>query len=85
MLLAETEPIIRRLAQELWSALRKESRMARTVVLHKLKTSEFKILTRSHTPGSSPSSYKELDHRLEAARAGSISIRSSAIGSLVLV
>jgi hypothetical protein len=38
---------------------RKETRTARTVVL-KLKTSEFKILTRSHTPGSSPSSYEEL-------------------------
>jgi len=37
----------------------KESRIARTVVL-KLKTSEFKILTRSHTPGSPPSSCEEL-------------------------
>jgi DNA polymerase-4 len=36
-----------------------ESRIARTVVL-KLKTSEFKILTRSHTPGSPPCSCKEL-------------------------
>jgi DNA polymerase-4 len=59
VLLAETEPMIRRLAEKLWSASRKESRMARTVVL-KLKTSEFKILTRSHTPGSPPSSYEEL-------------------------
>jgi hypothetical protein len=32
-----------------WTASRKESRIARTVVL-KLKTSEFKTLTRSHTP-----------------------------------
>ena len=59
MLLAETEPMIR-LAEKLWSVSRKESRMARTVVL-KLKTSEFKILTRSllrRTDG----------HRLEAAR-----------------
>jgi DNA polymerase-4 len=59
MLLPETEPMIRRLAEKLWSALRKESRMARTVVL-KLKTSEFTILTRSHTPGSPPSSCEEL-------------------------
>ena len=59
VLLAETEPMIRRLAEKLWSASRKESRMARTVVL-KLKTSEFKILTRSHTPGSPPSSCEEL-------------------------
>src|ERR1700722_13176120 len=57
--LAETEPMIRRLAEKLWLASRKESRMARTVVL-KLKTSEFKILTRSHTPGSLPSSCEEL-------------------------
>jgi len=59
VLLAETEPMIRRLAEKLWSASRKESRMARTVVL-KLKTSEFKILTRSHTPGSPLSSCEEL-------------------------
>ena len=59
VLLTETEPMIRRLAEKLWSASRKESRMARTVVL-KLKTSEFKILTRSHTPGSPPSSCEEL-------------------------
>ena len=57
--LVETEPMIRRLAEKLWSASRKESRIARTVVL-KLKTSEFKILTRSHTPCSPPSSYEEL-------------------------
>jgi len=57
--LAETEPMIRRLAEKLWSASRKESRIARTVVL-KLKTSEFKILTRSHTPDSPPSSCEEL-------------------------
>jgi len=57
--LSETEPMIRRLAEKLWSASRKEPRIARTVVL-KLKTSEFKILTRSHTPGSPPSSCEEL-------------------------
>jgi DNA polymerase-4 len=34
-------------------------RIARTVVL-KLKTSEFKILTRSHTPSTPPSSCEEL-------------------------
>ena len=59
VLLAETEPMIRRLAEKLWTASRKESRLARTVVL-KLKTSEFKLLTRSHTPGSPPSSSEEL-------------------------
>jgi DNA polymerase-4 len=57
--LAETEPMIRRLAEKLWSASRKESRIARTVVL-KMKTSEFKSLTRSHTPDTPPSSCEEL-------------------------
>jgi DNA polymerase IV len=57
--LAETEPMIRRLAEKLWTASRKESRIARTVVL-KLKTSEFKVLTRSYTPDSSPSSCEKL-------------------------
>jgi DNA polymerase IV len=57
--LTETEPMIRRLAGKVWSASRNESRLARTVVL-KLKTSEFKILTRSHTPESPPSSCEEL-------------------------
>ncbi|MGA2964444.1 MAG: DNA polymerase IV [Candidatus Korobacteraceae bacterium] len=59
VLLPETEPMIRGLAEKLWSASRKEPRMARTVVL-KLKTSEFKILTRSHTPDSPPASCEEL-------------------------
>lgn len=57
--LSETEPMVRRLAEKLWSASRKESRTARTVVL-KLKTSEFRILTRSHTPSAPPSSSEEL-------------------------
>jgi DNA polymerase IV len=57
--LAETEVMIRRLAEKLWSASRKQSRIARTVVL-KLKTSEFKILTRSHTSSAPPSSCEEL-------------------------
>jgi DNA polymerase IV len=57
--LAETEPMIRRLAEKTWEASRKEARVARTVVL-KLKTSEFKILTRSHTPHTPPSSCEEL-------------------------
>jgi DNA polymerase-4 len=57
--LSETEPMIRRLTEKIWSASRKESRVARTVVL-KLKTSEFNILTRSHTPNSPPCSCEEL-------------------------
>jgi DNA polymerase IV len=57
--LADTEAMIRRLSEKLWLASRKEPRVARTVVL-KLKTSEFKILTRSHTPASPPSSCEDL-------------------------
>jgi len=59
MLLSETEPLIRHLAEKTWTASRKESRIARTVVL-KLKTSDFKILTRSHTPAIPPASCDEL-------------------------
>jgi DNA polymerase-4 len=59
VLLTETDPMIRSLAEMQWSASRKESRIARTVVL-KPKTSEFKILTRSYTPGCPPSSCEEL-------------------------
>jgi len=57
--LLETEPMIRRLAEKLWLASRNESRIARTVVL-KLKTTEFKTLTRSRTPDVPPSSCEEL-------------------------
>jgi DNA polymerase-4 len=57
--LTETEPMIRKLAELTWAASRKGSRIARTVVL-KLKTAEFKILTRSHTPPAPPSSCEEL-------------------------
>jgi DNA polymerase IV len=59
VLLADTEPMIRRLAEKLWSASREETRIPRTIVL-KLKTRGFKILTRSHTPENPPSSCDEL-------------------------
>jgi DNA polymerase-4 len=57
--LAETETMICRLAEKVWAASRKESRVARTVVL-KLKTREFNILTRSHTPDAPPASCDQL-------------------------
>jgi DNA polymerase-4 len=57
--LSEMEAMIRKLAEQVWQASRKESRLARTVVL-KLKTSEFRILTRSHTLRLPPSSCEEL-------------------------
>jgi DNA polymerase-4 len=59
VLLADTEPMIRRLAEKLWSASRNEPRIPRTIVL-KLKTREFKILTRSYTSDNPPSSCDEL-------------------------
>lgn len=57
--LEETEEAIRRLAEKVWAASRKETRIARTVVL-KLKTAEFKILTRSLTPMEPVASREEL-------------------------
>ncbi|HEX4322174.1 MAG TPA: DNA polymerase IV [Acidobacteriaceae bacterium] len=57
--LSETETWIRKLAEKTWDASRKETRTARTVVL-KLKTSDFKTLTRSYTPPHPPSSCEEL-------------------------
>ena len=59
VLLSEIEPMIRRLAEKTWAASRKETRVARTVVL-KLKTAEFQILTRSLTPATPPASCEEL-------------------------
>jgi DNA polymerase-4 len=57
--LAETEALIRSMAEKAWTASRTETRVARTVVL-KLKTREFRILTRSLTPAQPPSSCEEL-------------------------
>lgn len=59
VLLAETEPMIRHLAEKTWTAYSKESRVARTVVL-KLKTDGFRLLTRSQTPPFPPASCEEL-------------------------
>jgi DNA polymerase-4 len=56
--LSETGEMIRRLAEKVWAASRKEARIARTVVL-KLKTSDFNIMTRSHTPPSPPATREE--------------------------
>ncbi|HEX7380717.1 MAG TPA: DNA polymerase IV [Nevskiaceae bacterium] len=52
-LLAELEPIIRRLAADTWETASRQPRVARTVVL-KLKTADFHILTRSATPERPP-------------------------------
>jgi DNA polymerase-4 len=57
--LDETDAAIQRLAEKVWNASRKDSRVARTVVL-KLKTSDFRIMTRSLTPPASPATCEEL-------------------------
>ena len=57
--LAETEEIIIRLAEKVWSASRRDPRQARTVVL-KLKTAGFEVLTRSLTCIPPPASLQEL-------------------------
>jgi DNA polymerase-4 len=57
--LEDTAAKIRALAEKTWNASRKETRIGHTVVL-KLKTSDFKILTRSLTPDAPPASCEEL-------------------------
>ena len=62
--LDEIEPHIRRLAEKTWAGYQREreqhdGRIARTIVL-KLKTSDFRTLTRSLTPAERPSSLGEL-------------------------
>lgn len=57
--LEELEPAIRALAAKAWAASRKTERVGRTVVL-KLKTAQFRILTRSYTPESPPATEAEL-------------------------
>ena len=62
--LAALEPHIRRLAAKTWAAYARKTdeahpRVARTVVL-KLKTADFRTLTRSLTPAQRPQSEREL-------------------------
>lgn len=62
--LDELEPHIRRLAAKTWESYGRErerdpGRIARTVVL-KLKTADFRILTRSLTPSERPASLEQL-------------------------
>ena len=64
LLLDQLEPHIRRLAEKTWAGYLREreqhdGRIARTVVL-KLKTSDFRILTRSLTPAERPASLDDL-------------------------
>lgn len=57
--LAATEDIIKRLAEKVWTASRRDPRQARTVVL-KLKTAGFDVLTRTLTCIAPPASVEEL-------------------------
>jgi len=57
--LGELEPAIRRLAEKTWTATRRTARIAHTVVL-KLKTAQFRILTRSHTLETAPRSAEQV-------------------------
>jgi len=67
--LEDLSPHITRLAAKTWAAYgRERNRVARTVVL-KLKTSEFRILTRSLTPPVPPASVDELAGIASALRA----------------
>ncbi len=52
-------PHVERMARKAWSAARKYERVGRTVVL-KLKTADFRLLTRSHTPALPPVSQDAL-------------------------
>jgi DNA polymerase-4 len=57
--LADTEPQIRSLAEKVWKSSHGNARAAKTVVL-KLKTKEFRNITRSLTPPAPPSTSDEL-------------------------
>lgn len=57
--LAGLEPAIRRLAEKAWAGASKTTRVPRTVVL-KLKTGDFRVLTRSHTPPEPPAGAEAL-------------------------
>lgn len=59
LLLDQVEPTIHRLAEKTWRATTRTERIGHTVVL-KLKTAQFRIITRSFTPPSPPASEREL-------------------------
>ena len=58
LLLGEFDDAIRDLAEKTWNSTKKTERIGRTVVL-KLKTAQFRIITRSHTPDTPPASLPE--------------------------
>jgi DNA polymerase IV len=62
------EPAIVELATKTWNATRKTDRVGHTVVL-KLKTAQFRIITRSFTPEKAPETLEELRDIALALRA----------------
>jgi len=66
--LGEFDEAIRALAEKVWNSSRRTGRVGCTVVL-KLKTAQFRILTRSHTPEVPPASVQELTAIALALRA----------------
>ena len=58
--LTETTSTVVRLAARVWDAAQKEARPARTVVLKLKSMRDFKLITRSHTPGTPIASGQEL-------------------------
>ncbi len=57
--LAETIPTLIRLAEHVWQGMLREGKIARSVNI-KLKTSDFRIITRGHTPEFPPNSLEEV-------------------------
>ena len=57
--LATLPPSIERLARQVWEAARRRERVGRTITV-KLKTSDFRSLTRRRTPPSPPANEQEL-------------------------
>ncbi|MDV3469722.1 DNA polymerase IV [Stenotrophomonas sp. C3(2023)] len=68
LLLDELDEAIATLAEKTWHATRKTERIGHTVVL-KLKTAQFRIVTRSFTPERAPDSMQELRDIALALRA----------------
>lgn len=61
--LSQIEGELMRLCDKVWRSYAREPRRARTVVL-KLKTADFRILTRSRTPGGAITSERQFKHTI---------------------
>ena len=79
--LHELEPTMRTLADKVWRSQSKTKRVGRTVVL-KLKTREFRLLIRSHTPATAPQSLDELI-QIAIALLGRVDLPSNQLYRLV--